>query len=665
MAYSDNEHRVDAVNDGACDKRRDQPRCRRLPLSVEMQEGETATSLCSRLSAANGLARMRVLCRDFLIGHADLCNGDAAAVTRIAELAGANPEQLLFHTPRLIEPGRFQLGRECIKFNAMLRNGGQLCPLCIAEDECRDPRSGPYQRDIWQIAAFRRCRTHRVAFERPQFPGRHSEVHDFSQILKTWTPAGIVHVGTDDTALEDYLLDRIKDGPGKDWIDGQAFHVVWLLSEALGLLLINGPKARLHEADVSALIHVGAAGFAVLRTGPDGLRQVLTDIMDRAGSDRNNYGKIYAPILTCLLERRRDPEFNELRRFVRSFILQNFRVPPETSILGEKSGSAQVFTALTASQHYDVPLSVLNRQFRMLGMQPGSRRNHSSDPTLLVSRPRMDDIVADVRKLSSITVTRAVIGADRYVMERLCAASLLVPHFGDDGGMPMFHHDEVTRFLKRLQDVVTTIRKPSRYWRPITSAAARTHCSTVWIINQVLAGKLELAARLAEPFMLAEFLVPMNPLKALLLARPEDMVSAAEAAKWLAADVRTIHALAIYGYLPSQMSDSRLANRPRRLIRKADLEAFAHRHIVLRALNGQRTAQYIATLAFIEEHGVRPLLMREGTKPVFERRAIERLSRTPGGEQLARLLAVEDTRLAQCFEQVSGTTRTDNTEGRA
>jgi len=48
------------------------------------------------------------------------------------------------------------------------------------------------------------------------------------------------------------------------------------------------------------------------------------------------------------------------------------------------------------------------------------------------------------------------------------------------------------------------------------------------------------------------------------------------------------------------------------LIRKADLEVFAHRHIVLRALNGQRKGRYTATLAFIEEHGVQPLLMREG-----------------------------------------------------
>lgn len=638
------DHRIDAVTDGVCDEWHDQSRPTSLPLSVDMQPGETANSLCSRLAAANGHTRMRGLCLDFAINHADLCNGEADAVTRIAELAGANREALLFHTPRLIEPGWFQLGHERIKFTALLRNGGQLCPLCIAEDECRDPRFGPYQRDLWQLAAFRRCRKHDVACERPQFSCRHSEAHDFLRVLKTWSPAEIIPVGNRDTLLEDHLLQRIRRGPGNDWIDREAFHVVWLFSEALGLLLIQGPKAKPHEQDTTVSIRMGAAGFAVLREGPDGLRRVLEDIKDRAGRDRNNYGKLYAPILTCLRERRRDPEFNEIRRLVRGFIVQNFRIPPGTSILGEKSSGNHVFTALTASRHYDVPLSVLNRQLRKEGLRIEDRPNQSSDPTLLVARQRMEDIVAEVRKLSSITVTRAVIGADRYVMERLCTARLLAPHFADDGGMPMYHHDQIMAFLKRLQDAVTGIRKPSRYWRPITSAAARTHCSTAWIIGQVFGGRLELAARLPNPFQLADFLVPMNQLKALLHIQPEGMVTAAEAAKWLAADVRTVHALAVSGYLPSQMMEARLANRPRRLIAKADLEAFAHRYIVLRALNGARKAQYAATLAFIAEQGAQPLLMREGTKPVFERPAIERLSHLPGGEQLARLIEVEDTR---------------------
>jgi len=334
MTDRDDDYHADAASDRACDDWRYQPPSKALPLTLEVPEAETATSLCSRLSAINGLPRMRGLCRDFGINHADLSNGETKAVTRIAELAGTDPQAMLFHTPRLVEPGRLRLGREQLKFTAMLRNGGQICPLCIAEDDCRDQHFGPYQRDIWQVAAFRRCHIHGVAFERPQFSCRHSEVHDFLQSLKSWVPAKIVHVGLEDLELENNLLQRIRNGPENSWINGLAFHVVWLFSEAMGLLLTRGPKAKLHEQDTSVLIRAGAVGFVVLRSGPEGLQWVLTNIMDEAGPDRNNYGKIYAPLLTCLVERRRDPDFNDLRRFARSFILQNFRVPPGTSILG-------------------------------------------------------------------------------------------------------------------------------------------------------------------------------------------------------------------------------------------------------------------------------------------------------------------------------------------
>lgn len=113
----------------------------------------------------------------------------------------------------------------------------RVCPPCIAKDECRDARFGPYQRDIWQVAAFRRCHTHGMAFEQPQFACRHSEAHDFMSILKTWSPAEIIAVRDGDAVLEDYLLHRIQQGRGSDWIDGQAFRVVWLFAKALGLLL--------------------------------------------------------------------------------------------------------------------------------------------------------------------------------------------------------------------------------------------------------------------------------------------------------------------------------------------------------------------------------------------------------------------------------------------
>lgn len=76
-------------------------------------------------------------------------------------------------------------------------------------------------------------------------------------------------------------------------------------------------------------------------------------------------------------------------------------------------------------------------------------------------------------------------------------------------------------------------------------------------------------------------------------------------------------------------------------------------------------ALYIATLSCMDERGVEPLPMRERTKPVLMRGASERQPRLPGGEQMARLLTVEDTRPAQFSEQQPGTGSTEGAGGRA
>lgn len=143
------------------------------------------------------------------------------------------------------------------------------------------------------------------------------------------------------------------------------------------------------------------------------------------------------------------------------------------------------------------------------------------------------------------------------------------------------------------------------------------------------------------------------------------MMTAAEAAKWLGADIRTIHALAIYGYLPSRMAENRLANRPLRLIAMADLEVFAHRYVVMRALNGQRKALYTATLDFIAGHCLSSIPLREGTKPVFERQPLERIACLEGGEQLAWLLSIENARLEGLSGPASKPVSKDIEEGLA
>ncbi|HEY0121062.1 MAG TPA: hypothetical protein VGC14_04740, partial [Rhizobium sp.] len=130
---------------------------------------------------------------------------------------------------------------------------------------------------------------------------------------------------------------------------------------------------------------------------------------------------------------------------------------------------------------------------------------------------------------------------------------------------------------------------------------------------------------------------------------PVEFISAATAAKLIGVKPGTIHALAEAELLPAIMVDYRLANRQIRLVRHADLEAFANEYIVLRALSGTRKATFEETQLFIADNGVSPLPLIGDTRKIFRRTDIERIAYLPGGERLARLLLVDEARLQALF----------------
>ena len=83
----------------------------RLPLTVDLVLGESATSLGSRLARRNGVQRLITFCSDVGIDYFALANGAPQEVARLAALAGVDSVTLQLGTPQLIEPGCFRLGK--------------------------------------------------------------------------------------------------------------------------------------------------------------------------------------------------------------------------------------------------------------------------------------------------------------------------------------------------------------------------------------------------------------------------------------------------------------------------------------------------------------------------------------------------------------------------
>lgn len=627
------------------------PSRRSFPIPVLAGHGETAASLLGRAARANGYDRLQDACADQQILFRELANGREDEVRSVARLTAADPERLLFNTPCLTEPGWFVLGRERIKFSVFQRIGGQICPVCLLEDRAVDGDAGLFQRGIWQVGSIRSCHRHRVVLERNRLGCTTREAHDIIPHLRAWRPSPPTSIPKNAQMLETHLLDRIAKGRCEDWADRFEFHVVALFCEALGTLMQFGSNARAHALSAQNLIEAGAAGFQVFRNGPARITSCLKELQARAGADQADYGKLYTPLLACLRERRKDEAFDELRRLVREFILNNFHVPDGTSVLGEVSHTARVVTIGIAAKESDVPISLLNRQLSLVGAIQGKTSNNTiSDRATLTPRGIMDTAVAEVRKFTSFAVTRSTIGADRYTMERLCADRVINPHFPiDDEGMPVFHEDEIVRFVRRLQAATDCCITQNSDHVPLPEAAARCHCTIAALLTRALSGEFRLTSPLDAPFRLPDFYVSLVSIHLRLSEFPAEFMTAASAAKLMGVKPGTIHALAKGGFLPGIMVDFRLANRAVRLLRHADIEVFANEYIVLRALSGTRRANFEETQRYIAAHGIAPLPLAGDSRKIFRRTDIERIAYFPGGERLARLLLVDEARLHGLF----------------
>ncbi len=210
-----------------------------LPLSVKFQQGETASSLASRLARRNGAPRAITFGSDVGLTYLGITNGEPDDIARLASLAGCSAADLQHGTPQLTSPGWFKLGAETIKFTAFNRTALKACPECLKE-VTKSTDAAHF--GIWQLTSVRTCSRHGCYLV--PMPKAHSnkDTFDFMHLCDQYDPILSEPANESDLKLENYLRDRIENGPGSSWLDKLPFHVAAQTCEGFGLLLTQGAR---------------------------------------------------------------------------------------------------------------------------------------------------------------------------------------------------------------------------------------------------------------------------------------------------------------------------------------------------------------------------------------------------------------------------------------
>ena len=340
-------------------------RLARLPLTVDMVPGESATSLGSRLARRNGVQRLITFCSDVGIDYFALANGDPHEVARLAALAGVDPWCLQKDTPQLIEPGWFRLGEERIKFTAFSRTSLRSCPACLTAGQHVEHA---VHHGLWQLTSVRTCPVH-GCYLVPLPPRQNgNDTFDIMRMLEEYVPVEPAPARTDDLELERYLRQRVQTGAGDGWLGRLPFHVAAQTSEAFGLLLTHGADAKRDLVGPAEWAAAGTAGFQVLRDGPDMFRSKLKSIQMAQPLDNTLYRTRFRVFFEWLRYRDDDPDFDVIRDIVRDFVFRNFPVAKGQAVLGQPCPEQYVHSLATARSAFGISGWKLGRRLAAIGL---------------------------------------------------------------------------------------------------------------------------------------------------------------------------------------------------------------------------------------------------------------------------------------------------------
>ncbi|SCZ72803.1 TniQ protein [Epibacterium ulvae] len=586
-----------------------------LPLSVEFKQGETAASLASRLTRKNGAPRVITFSSDVGLTYLGITNGEPDDVVRLASLAGCSAVDLRHGTPQLTSPGWLQLGAETIKFTAFNRTALKACPECLRE---ATKSTDAAHFGVWQLTSVRTCKRHGCYLVPMPKARSNKDTFDFMHLCDQYDPILSEPANESDLKLENYLRDRIENGPGSSWLDKLPFHVAAQTCEGFGLLLTQGASFKRDDATPAQWARAGSAGFDVLRKGPDAVRRKLKEIQEAHPVDNTLYRTRYRVFFEWLRHRDDDPAFDVIRDLVRDFIFKNFPIAEGAIVLGRPCPEQYVHSLSTARSRYGVSGWQLARRLEAMGL---ATRNTSGRGFVLkryVSTEVINDIVTDSDALLNAGETASKLGIERFMLTKLTNAGLISKYFADKNAYPHYHPREIERFLAVLRDLIAA-KVSGKAYLDIPSASHRLRIPTERVVEIILRNRIALAASDPDAVQFPEFQVALEDLKEIIARDHEGTIRPARAAEILGLNIRTIRGLLDQNFLKPKQVTELQTGRKRRYVCAKSMERFRERYISVVELSNQSGRLPGAEAVIRLDQGLKPLPLGTRCRLIFRR----------------------------------------------
>lgn len=610
-----------------------------LRLRVPLLPGESATSFCSRLAHRNRCSSVGEFCRDMGFAFRDVITGTDEALLQLANLGGADIEQLRSCALRF-DGFDYACGSNLIE-PALRRSMDQLmvCPACIAADLSRWGDVGvaaPAGRTAWLLTPVSTCIEHQVALVatdiRPKNAHwRTAEFHDFASRIQPFLREIEHQLDTAErrapTELECYLHARLSaTKPAiSELVDALPFYAVPQASLVVGTFLRFGPRAGLKHLSEDQRREVEVTGFDVLSAGQDALRAALRAGMERWPKGKNAAGAnaFFGTLHTWLLYRKGDSAYEFLRNAIREVMVSATAMRANEPIYGIIPGNERLQSVLTASEETGMHPKRLQRLLVATGVLNADAAHLSAHKATFPANDRTSSILARILRCLPKGAAGKYVNTPRIQFDLLHKAGIVTP-FIKAGGVLKDHgfdkHD-LDIFLERLIARARSSIPENVDVTQIPTAAKRASCSTVTVVRMILDGILDRIYRQADIAGFMSILVDPKEIQAALLKPERTGLSIRQVEARMRWTRNVICGLTRNGRLPAGSARNPVTKRIQMIIEPKDLDEFDTKYVSLSALSKEKRLFPGTVRAWLGGLGIEPAFDPKAVGATFYRRA--------------------------------------------
>ncbi|MCQ1572742.1 TniQ family protein [Neorhizobium galegae] len=534
----------------------------RLAVAPDFTMGESLTSYCSRLAAANNVTRSRSFVQHMGLRYGDISLGRPEAVELVADLSGTDLGRLRKGTATRVG-NEFHINGEVITDTFFNRAEFRYCPHCLREDTDRGTgpiAARPYGRLAWGVGFVRTCRVHGVFLA--TLPGTiNIDLRDdFAAIWRETSETDRARTCSQaaQSELEKYVLRRLEGEPvSEGWIDTLPLYVVGHMAETIGAAVTRGKNFLSKHLDVEAWHAAGDAGFRFLREGKPGFGQFLRSQQEEFLNRKRDpyagqalYGTLYKR-LEGLIE---DPNYDPIRNFMRDHVMQTLPFGPEDYLFGKLGLPRQIHSIKTASDQSG--LSVKMVRSRLLHTGVIAKEDLQTTP----HRTFID--VASIDKMLEEMSDKQSTGSKSATVEEKEAAAILGIGRNRWSGIARFFKLRDKKYARvsrrRLEALLDDLKRaanvtsaPRPDLRDPSTAASVCGCRVSEVLQLILSRELKTVVLDASRTGIAQLLVDTGEIWDWVhgARKVKQHLTSAEAASILAIDSPTLTKLALSGVL--------------------------------------------------------------------------------------------------------------------